>query len=445
MTGDTARLVLHADPQARLPFVTPVVPSDEGVERAERTNREVVERAAADDLLPHWRRLDANGETAEEGTLVDCASAHAPNTFAGFGMVTVVGVDLSDGIRAGIATRHSAGVMAGGQTVYANAEHLYVAAPEWVDWPQLSGSEALAAMDGYGTDVHRFDISDPTSVRYEFSGHVDGELVDQFAMDELDGNLRVATTTGRARGGGDSTSESHVTVLAPREGALNEIGRVGGLGRGETIQSVRFAGAIGYVVTFRQTDPLYTIDLSDPGRPRVAGELKMLGYSAYLHPVGDGKLLGVGQDATAEGRQLGTQVALFDVGDPAKPTRVAQATLPGASSNAEWEHRAFLWWPATNLATIPLSAWEPQPFEGLVGFTIEPAANTVAERGRVTHPTFRTGARSEREPGLASGFRPPVARAFVAGGELWTLSSTGLQTSDLGTLSSTGFVAFPHE
>jgi Beta propeller domain len=464
MTGDIARIVVHADPQQQLPFVTPVVPSEAALAQAEATNRDVVARASGDDLLPHWRRLDAKGEVAEEGTLVDCADAHAPNTFSGFGMVTVVGIDLSDGLRAGIASHAAAGVMASGQTVYSSADHLYVAAPEWVDWQDLDEEQMTAQAEDHGTDIHRFDISDPTAIRYEVSGRVDGAVLDQFAMDEHDGNLRVATTTGAPWSGPEATSESHVVVLAPRDGALVEIGGIGGLGRGETIHSVRFIDAVGYVVTFRQTDPLYTIDLSDPAQPRVAGELKILGYSAYLHPLGNGKLLGIGQDATEEGRQLGTQVALFDVSDPAHPTRVAQTTLPGSSSNAEWDHHAFLWWAASGLAAIPVSAWDPQPFEGLVGFTVDPAAGTIAERGRVTHPELTA------EPGVAgkpsdtgvgstgsddgpvplpepapfpAGLHPQILRAFVIGDQLWTLSNFGLESSGLESLATGTFVAFP--
>ena len=96
-------------------------------------------------------------------------------------------------------------------------------------------------------------------------------------------------------------------------GELREVGRVGGLGKGEQIYAVRFIGHVSYVVTFRQVDPLYTVDLSDPTNPRVRGELKILGYSAYLHPVGDGVLLGVGQDASGQGRIRGTQISLFDI------------------------------------------------------------------------------------------------------------------------------------
>jgi Beta propeller domain len=221
------------------------------------------------------------------------------------------------------------------------------------------------------------------------------------------------------------------------------------------------------VVTFEQTDPLYTIDLSDPAAPRVAGELKILGFSAYLHPIGDGRLIGVGQDATEDGRQLGTQVALFDVRDPAAPTRVAQATLPNSSSGAEWDHHAFLWWPDASLVAIPVSAYERTPFEGLVGYTVDIDGATITERGRIVHPSqegsidggpgkpvplpIEPGAGSwavapgEPAPdGVAPEFQfpTPILRSLVIGDRLWTLSNAGLASSDLTTLGSTTFVPF---
>src|SRR5207253_10361519 len=132
---------------------------------------------------------------------------------------------------------------------------------------------------------------------------------------------------------GQSGGQSFVTVLAQRGDALASVGRVGNLGAGERIYAVRFIGDVGYVVTFKQVDPLYTVGLSDPEHPRVLGSLELLGYSAYLHPVGDGLLLGVGQAANEQGRTQGTQVSLFDVSDPAKPSRLSNKLVGNGSSS----------------------------------------------------------------------------------------------------------------
>jgi hypothetical protein len=473
MTGDVARLVVHADGYTHLPFVTPAAPTPEAEEAARRHNQEVVTSLAPDDLMPGWRRLDAGGEVADKGPLLACEQTHTPNTFSGFGMVTVVSVDISEGLASGLASANGAGVMAGGQTVYASADNLYVAAPEWIDWDAMDGADREAAAEDYGTDIHRFDISDPSAATYEMSGHVDGSLLNQFAMDEHDGNLRVATTTGQPWVEGAGESESHVAVLAPRDGALTEVGQASGLGKGETIRSVRFLGDVGYVVTFEQTDPLYTVDLSDPAAPQVTGELKIPGYSAYLHPVGDGRLVGVGQDATDEGVTTGMQVSLFDVSNPAAPTQVTKTTLPSSSSSAEWDHRAFLWWAQDGLLALPLSLYDGRTsFEGLVGYTLDVDGGTIAERGRVSHPPTPVGGPIPLpepipvDPGIGGGSSgstgsgslgvvaepvppadefvvpPQIVRSLVIGDRLWTLSAGGLASTDLASLGDTTFIPF---
>jgi uncharacterized secreted protein with C-terminal beta-propeller domain len=224
-------------------------------------------------------------------------------------------------------------------------------------------------------------------------------------------------------------SESYVTVLDEREGRLAEIGRVGGLGRGERIYAVRFIEDIGFVVTFRQVDPLYTIDLSAPERPRVLGELHILGYSAYLHPVGRDLLLGVGQDATPEGQRRGVQLSLFDVSDLRNPTRLHQRLLGEQSfTDVEQDHRAFLFWPATNLAVLPVQVYEPDGsgFVGAAGFRVD--REGIAEVGRITHGS--------------NPFGVPVRRALVVGERLYTVSDAGVRASRLDSLADVAWAPF---
>jgi uncharacterized secreted protein with C-terminal beta-propeller domain len=288
------------------------------------------------------------------------------------------------------------------------------------------------------TQIHRFDASKEGVTSYAVSGEVTGFVLSQYSLSEYDGALRVASTDepqwfeGRLTG----RSESFVTVLAERGATLAPLGRVGGLGGGERIYAVRFVGDKGYVVTFRQVDPLYTLDLSDKASPKVAGELKLLGYSAYLHPVSDDLLLGVGQDAGADGARLGTQLSLFDVSNLHKPVRRAQATLGASSSTtAEFDPHAFLFWKPTGLAVIPLSAYgktDGQPtFEGAIGFRV--GAASLGEAGRIVHPG----------QGEQRGLTPPIARSLVIGDTLYTLSYAGLQASRLDTLAPLAFAAFP--
>lgn len=466
MVGDVARIVVHSDPQQRLAFLQPATANPASEQQAIEANRHVIDESTADDWLPHYF-VTEDGDVREEGRLLDCDDAARPDVFSGFGMLSVLTVDLSDGLRAGIDARGGAGVMAGGQTVYATPEHLYVATTEYVDWDKLTDAQRERVDHDYGTEIHRFDISDPASTRYEVSGRVDGQLLNQFSLDEHRGNLRVATTAGSPWMSGAEASESSVVVLAERDGALAEIGKVGGLGRGETIHSVRFLGDVGYVVTFRQTDPLYTVDLSEPTAPAVVGELKLLGYSAYLHPVADGYLLGVGQDSTETGQRLGLQVSLFDVRDPSHPERIAQAAIAGAGSTAEVDHRAFLWWAKANLALIPVESYATEPFSGAVGFTVDTAAGTVVERGRVGHPqaapqvtpgsapmpieppdkiTGGDAVGGEPATGMPAPdvwWSPQITRSLVIGDTVYTLSDAGLLASDLSTLTQRAWTSWP--
>ena len=232
-------------------------------------------------------------------------------------------------------------------------------------------------------------------------------------------------------GGPGVESETSVTTLGVRAGALVPLGRVGGLGKGQRVYAVRFIDDVGYVVTFRQVDPLYTLDLATPTRPVVRGELELLGYSAYLHPVGDDLLLGLGQDATDDGRLVGSQASLFDVSDLRKPKRLDSFALGKGWSEAEHDHHAFLWWPRTHVAVIPVQRFGESPFTGVVGLRARRVGG-ITQVGRVSHPG-RTGVGSE----------PMVRRSLVIGDTLFTVSDVGVKASAMSTLADLGFARFP--
>ncbi|MDH2423862.1 beta-propeller domain-containing protein [Sphaerisporangium sp. TRM90804] len=286
------------------------------------------------------------------------------------------------------------------------------------------------------TEVHRFDITGAGAPRYIASGGVPGRLLNQYSLSEHDGHLRVATTSTGGEGVVAADSSSGVYVLDAE--TLAEVGQVTGLGRGERIYSVRFIGPVGYVVTFRQVDPLYTLDLRDPAKPVVTGELKITGYSAYLHPAGEGRLLGIGQEASEKGRTLGTQVSLFDVSDPAKPARLSQFHQQNSGSEAEWDPHAFLYWPATGLAVMPLNEWGGRLAAGARSgaLVLKIADDGITKTGVVTHPQPEAAA-NDRMP-----VDPALRRALVIGDTLWTVSDAGLKASDAATLDERGWIPF---
>ncbi|NUW30402.1 beta-propeller domain-containing protein [Nonomuraea sp. SMC257] len=277
------------------------------------------------------------------------------------------------------------------------------------------------------TEVHRFDIGSPGAPVYAASGKVPGRLLNQYSMSEHEGHLRVATTVTSADG---ERSESGVHVL--RMSDLAETGQVGGLGKGERIYSVRFIGPVGYVVTFKQVDPLYTLDLRDPAAPKVSGELKITGYSAYLHPGGDGRLIGIGQEASEKGRTLGTQVSLFDVSDPAAPRRLSQLFQKDSGSEAEWDPHAFLFWPKTGTAVVPLNSYGPgAERNGAVVLKITDSGITRA--GMIEHPR-------KRQSDMV--YQPGIQRSMVIGDAIWTVSDTGVQVNDAASLARRSWIPF---
>ncbi|MCU0314588.1 MAG: beta-propeller domain-containing protein, partial [Solirubrobacteraceae bacterium] len=358
-------------------------------------------------------------------SLVGCGEVRRPARYAGLDLLTVLTVDLDKWL----FNVDRDAVMAGAETVYASERSLVVASRRYI-----AGFDRPADVpETMTTQIHRFDTSEAGETTYAASGSVPGFVLNQFSISEHERALRVATTEDPLwlDGAPQRDSESGVSVLRQDGSRLVTSGRAGGLGKGERIYAVRFLGERGYVVTFRQVDPLYVLDLRDPAAPKVTGELKIAGYSAYLHPAGEDLLIGVGQDATEQGVRAGGQVSLFDVSDPAAPRRLQQRAFgSGSSSEVEWDHLAFLWWEPAKLAMLPLQQYGPDPaaaFTGAVGLRVERTG--ITEAGRVTHG-------NDPYPAL-------VRRSFVAGGRVITVSDRGLAASRVDTLAPLGFAAFP--
>lgn len=183
-------------------------------------------------------------------------------------------------------------------------------------------------------DIERTGIVkiDTENLDLQANGSVSGSPLNQFSLDEYNGNVRIATTVGNLMWGWDE-SVSDVYVLNDN---LVQIGAVTDLGKGERIYSARFVGDKGYVVTFKQIDPFYVLDLSDAQNPQLKGELKIPGYSSYLHPISENTVLGIGME------DWGVKASLFDVGDPSQPKEISKVELDEYWSDVNNNHHAFL-------------------------------------------------------------------------------------------------------
>jgi hypothetical protein len=307
---DTVRLVLRTG-HPTLDFVFPN--RDRTPRQAREENRQIVRDSTIEDWLPTVRRGDSDAEP-----LLECADVRHPRTGAGFGTLTVLTLPAADP-----TALHGTAVTAGGETVYSSTDRLYLAT-----WGPKNT-----------TKVHAFALESSTT-SYVASGKVDGAVSDRWSMDEHEGVLRVAVAHGRDW----SPTDNGITVLREDGKALRVVGSVRDLGPKEEIKSVRWFDDLAIVVTFRQTDPLYTVDLSDPRRPRTLGKLKIPGFSEYLHPIGDDRLVGLGQDATMRGMTRGGQASLFDIADLSAPARLDTLDLGRhAQPAASYEPRAFTW------------------------------------------------------------------------------------------------------
>lgn len=402
-------------------------------------NLAVVEQSKVGDWLPHYVLEDLSSGQAKykNGLLLECENVKHPADYSGLSTLSVLTVDLTKSLALG----EGVGVFAEGETVYSSKENLYVTTTPWRPelWDQPEGENG--SDQGFTSYVHKFSLASAEQAEYIASGSVRGRIRSQWSLSEFEGDLRLATTD--QQGWDTTTSENFVSVLRQEGDELVQIGQVGGLGKGEEIQGVRFIGKVGYVVTFRQTDPLYTIDLADPAAPKNVGELKIPGYSAYLHPIDDTTILGVGVDGTDEGQILGLQLSLFDVSDLKNPQRVHTASVGNEEygwSEALFDPKAFLYWQKTGLALLPVEwyAWDEvnqvdAGFQGAIGYTIDAEAG-ITQLGSIEHPVV------DNEYDYYYGAN--IRRSLVIEDQVLTLSDNGVKASNIGDLSDASFVEF---
>jgi hypothetical protein len=333
---------------------------------------------------------------ATANLLGDCEGFYANSVGDGTSFITLLSVDMTQAETPTFAT-----IVSRPGAVYASPTALYLSVPhdrnQWGEWyASASGFEQAS-------DVHKFALSTaPAAARYAASGVVKGRVLNQFSMDEYQGNLRIATTMGYVP---SSNVHSTLTILNQVGPGLYPVGILDNLAPKEDIRSVRFDGWRGYIVTFKKTDPLFVLDLDDPARPRVLAELKIPGFSTYMHMMDETHLLTIGYDAADQGSFAwftGVLLQIFDVTVPTVPVLAHRHVIGtrGSSSEALTNHLAFNYFAPMNLLALPMTVCEggnsgggygtQMTFSGLMVFDLT-AAEGFSEHGRVSHPASATG------------------------------------------------------
>jgi uncharacterized secreted protein with C-terminal beta-propeller domain len=345
--------------------------TDNRTNDADRLKQEIREaiHAAAESLDVSSLLPKAERGSSDVISLLSCADVYRPDVQLDPGLLVVTSVDTDGGNPSAVGIMNNAWLM------YASPEHLYVSQSSGGWW--WNGSQANQ------TAIYKFGLSGGRPA-YLAAGRVDGWVKDQFSLSEYQGHLRVAATEDRVNAAtGLWEPVSHVFVLRDTgSGMLAEVGSVRGLAPGERMFAVRFLEDRGFVVTFRQVDPLFAFDLSDPAKPVLMGETEIPGFSTYVHPIDRDRLLTVGRYGN------NVQLQIFDVSDLAHPLRTHQYMPRGAAfsySGAEYDHMAFTYYGPRNLLVIPLVTSDAGSyFSGMAAYRVS-VTEGFTELGRVDH------------------------------------------------------------
>ncbi|CUR57493.1 exported hypothetical protein [metagenome] len=378
--GDVVRVVV----QTGLPELDFSVPGSKLGELTSRLrNRALVRATTLADWLP----------TVDGRPVVDCADVAVPDDEElALGTTTVLAFDP-----AAPTERTSTAVATDSATSYFSTDRFYLVAGGtawgWNDCWDCRVGGVLGTPSGT-TPIFAFAL-DGLDATYVASGEVEGTVADRWSMDAVGGSLRLAV-------GPSSETGNFNSVITLREDGskLLEDGRVDDLGVDEQIKSVRWFDDLAIVVTFRQTDPLYAIDLTVPSDPRLLGELKIPGFSEYLHPLGEHRLLGMGQDATLDGMTRGAQAALFDVTDLTNPrqldvVRYDKDTVAAAGTDP----RQLTWLPEQRVVLTVVS----QGWSGTTGWVSVLSLDDGRMSNRMVEVEHGTDVADVRLVPLASG------------------------------------------
>lgn len=317
--------------------------------------------------------------------------------------------------------------------------------------------ETEIAKEMQRTVVHKISVNNG-AIEYKASGEVNGNVLNQFSMDEYNGYFRIATTTGNTW---NSSSSNNIFVL---DSNLKVVGSITGLAPGESIYSARFIGDRAYLVTFQSIDPFFVIDLSNPTAPAVLGYLKLPGYSDYLQPYDETHIIGIGKDvnesidadkvhttgAVYYTAVQGVKVSLFDVSDVANPVETGKIVIGdrGTDSYALHDHKALLFDKNRNLLVLPISLAQlnqsrPGYMYGDIvwkgAYVLNIDTSGISVKGRITHNDNTTAYDSW------FWYDPySVQRSLYMDNTLYTVSSKMIKANDLTTLDEINKLNLPY-
>jgi uncharacterized secreted protein with C-terminal beta-propeller domain len=278
-----------------------------------------------------------------------------------------------------------------GDKMYVSHNNIYVAETNYYSYPVLLARPAvgLAVMPSYNTQntlIYKFSIDKGISA-FVGKGEVPGTILNQYSMDESKGYFRIATTVGSVFGTGESISKNNLYVM---DDNFKITGKIENIAPGEKIYSVRFMGDRGYMVTFKKVDPLFVFDLKDPNKPVILGELKIPGYSDYLHPYDENHVIGFGKDSIESGSDQfawyqGMKVAMFDITDVNNPKEQFKVLIGDRGTDSELlrNPKALLFSKSKNIVSFPVTLYEiPEEKKQDPSITV---STTMPEYGKFTY------------------------------------------------------------
>jgi uncharacterized secreted protein with C-terminal beta-propeller domain len=357
----------------------------------------------------------------------------------------ITAMDLNNPKESKISTK---GYLGSSHSLYMSKEALYLTAPIYLPAETKNNNSATDMMwnpQESNTEIYKFSL-DGTNVKFVSSVEVKGSLLNQFSMNEYNGYFRVVTTNGIAWNE-ETPSENNLFIL---DSGMKQVGSLEGLAEGERIYSARFMGDKAYMVTFKETDPLFVMDISNPSSPKVLGELKVPGFSNYLHPLDDTHLIGFGYDVFSKdvgnGQEVimtgGMKISLFDVSDLANPIEkdVAIVGEQGTYSPLQYDHKALFQHQETNLFGFPITVYEATK-DGYGEYAAQGALvyEITAEKG-IQEVGNMIQAKNPDYP--YEEWEKSVQRMLYVGDYLYTISMEEIRSYDLKTFKEVGVISY---